>query len=403
MRFDRRKFFAFGLLASLAFLLILGFILYLAPSDNQAFAGGWSFLGIPKTSLKTQFFFSFILMLVFLVLFLFQIDWKATTNFLRREFPQKISHTKELWFAQVFVFILVSISGLNIPSLQSLARVETPSTSGVNSNNYFKGDELISGKPLGESTLNEAIAEIGISKDDALVIFARNKIQHTGNFDLPLADIADENQMMPMDIFAILSGKEPPSRASNQAQDEEKRPDSEYIKMISTKTLDELVGIIEKEQPGANVSKEIILERLKENQIKLAGDKQVLGHIAAENKLSVDELMQIIHTGRRPIAPPVAGAKKLDGPPPHIEKNQNKARQLIGTSITKIAREYKLNEEGLLKALKAKGFTANKNQTVDEIAKAHNERPGAILRILRDERLRQEGKESPYAKGTGDK
>ncbi|MCF8373261.1 MAG: DUF4405 domain-containing protein [Bacteroidales bacterium] len=403
MRFDRRKFFAFGLLASLAFLLISGFILYLAPPDNLADASGWSFFGIPKISWKTQFFFSFVFMLVFLALFLFQVDWNLTTNFLRREFPQKVSNSKELWIALVFVFILVSISGLNIPSLQYLARVQTTGTPQMDPNDYFKGEELKSGKPVGERTVNEAIAEIGISRDEALVIFARNKIQHTGNFDLSLKDVADENQMMPRDIFAILSGKEPPSRASNQAQNEEKRPDSEYIKMIGTKTLDELVDIIDKEQPGANVSKEIILERLNGNQIKLAGDDQVLSHIASENKVSVDDLMQIIHTGRRPSRPPVAGAKKLDGPPPHIEKNQNRARQFIGTSITKIAKEYKLNEEGLLKALKAKGYTADKNQTVEEIAKAHNERPGAILRVLRDERLRQEAKESPYAKGTENK
>lgn len=401
MRFDLRKFFAFGLLASLAFLLISGIVLYFAPSDNQAGAGQWLFLSIPKISWKTQFIFSFFFVLIFLALFLIKINWNKVKNFLHQEFPRKVSSSKELWIALVLVFILVSISGADIPVIQYLTRVQTTGPAeNTQYDNYKvtkdemvrKGEKLSKGKPVSKRTLNEAIEEIEITREDALTIFARKKIQHTGNFNLTLEEIARENDLSAMDLYAILSGKEPPAPPTNRTRQEEKKPDSDYIKMIAAKNLDELVEIIAKEQPGANVTKEIILKRLDENQIKLENDKQVLGQIAGQNKISVDDLMQIIHTGRRPSVPPVAGAKKLDGPPPHIKKGQDRARYLKQTSITKIATEYKLDEGGLLKALKDNGYEADKHQTPDDIAKAYNVVPGTIMKVLKEEKDRQEKK-----------
>ncbi|SEH06449.1 Uncharacterised protein [Candidatus Venteria ishoeyi] len=389
-------------------------------------------------------------------------------NFLKQEFPQKVSNSKELWISVVSVFILISISGLDISVLQKIARIQpapishlnksaSSETANLDANKELpsladyslsmladsfedmtlkkafrkilrekleipgsdpslrelaqenqisinriieivsKGEKLKKGqrlgKPVSQRTINEAIEEIGITKDEALSIFSRKNIMHTGDFDLTLKDISEENKILPFDLYAILSGKEPQSPEDIRQEASNKRPDSDYIIMIQTKTLDELVDIIAKEQPKSNVSKKVIMERLSLNQIKFADGNQTLAQISSQNNLSVDDLMQTIHTGRRPAKPPVKGAKKLDGPPPHINENQNNARRVIQTSIAKIAVEYKLEEAGLLKALRDGGYDAHKHQTVEDIAKAYDQRPGAILKVLKKEKNKQEGKE----------
>ncbi len=470
MKFDYKKFIAFGLMASFVFMFITGLVVYLSPTGNVESINSWLFFGMPIISWKTQFVFSFFFFLIFLVLLLISINWGVVKTYIQKEFPQKISGSKELWIALVVVFILLSISGLDLKVVQKLARVSAPGitqTQSIASSDdaitvseekvslaemklstlagcyrgmslqkakekikqtghktpgadpilrkiadandisineiiklVAKEEKLIPGRrpgiPISKRTLNEVIEEIGITKDDALTIFSKKNIQHTGDFDKSLKEISDENKILPVDLYTILNGDEPqlvvnePPKQAQQAPP--KSGPSEFELYAKDKTLDELSEIIKQQQPDAIVNKDVILERLSANKIKVNSDNETVGEIAKNNRTTIDDIFQIIAFGRRQPKPPVSGAQRVDGPPPHIAEGQSRAKALVQTTMEKLAADYKLNEAELLEALKNNGFEATKDETVEDLAKKYNARAGAIVKVLRDERLRQQGK-----------
>ncbi len=405
MKFDFRKFFAFGLLVSLCYLILAGIILYFAPNSNSISTQSWIFLGIPLISWKTQFVFSLFFLVIFLILLLLTVNWKSIKLFIKKEFPNKISNSKELWISIVFVLIILTMSGLEISWVQNLANVsqsdivvpdETPESNYNSQQNYNSEKDSEANRLLKNKTINEVISEIGITKLEALTIFSKTDIKHTGNFDVSMQIISDENKVLPTDIYSILSGKkhqltirEPQQKKKNQQKKQENKKLSDFDKMAKSKTINEIADIIKEQQPDAEISQNGIIDRLKKNKIKLAGENETIGQIASNNKVSIDVLMQIIAFGQPKSVPPVPGAQRMDGPPKHIKDNQIKARQIMQTSIKKLAIEYQLNEGDLLNALENKGYKATKNQTIEDVAKANNEQNAAVLKVLRKEKKRQ--------------
>ncbi|MEA3443497.1 MAG: hypothetical protein U9R19_02090 [Bacteroidota bacterium] len=474
MKFDFRKFFAFGLITSLAFMFITAIIVYISPVVPDQ---SWLFFGMPKVSWQTQFVFSFYVFALFLILFLIKINMATVKTFLQKEFPEKISGSKELWVAVVLIFVFLSLTGLDITSLQSIARVSHPTLTSIGNNELLfvndtdisntgdntslaemklsvlagnftgmtlkkaskkieqseydvpgkdpiirkiakandisinnvinivgEGEKLMPGKRIGKSisnrTLAECIEEIGISQQEVLTIFSRKNIQHTGNFNKSIKSIADENKLLPIDLYAIINGEEPkliePPQQKQLPRQKQKTDElTGFEKIAKSKSIEELAEIIKKQQPDAEVSKDIIIERLKWNDIKLSDDKQTMGEIAHKNNVSIDDLLHIIAFNKQKSKPPMPGAQRMDGPPPHIKEKQkrNQAKQLMQSSVSNLALKYKLSESDLFEALKNNGIEANSGQTVEDIAKANDKRPGEILKVLREERQRQEKKE----------
>lgn len=292
----------------------------------------------------------------------------------------------------------ISSTGLVVPGDDpTLGEVAQANVTGINTliDIISRGEQLVPGKrlgkPVGKRTLAEALPEIGISETGAQTIMKNNQIRYSGNPATTLGEIARKNKLLAVDLYALLNGKKvmPTSNEQNKKADPQ-----EMLAMISTKTIKELTVIIKESQPEANVTVGLIIERMKANQVMLPNKNLTLGEIATQNKMSIDDLMQTITTGHRPKQPPVPGAKKLEGPPTHLDMAKNNARRVITYSISKLATQYHLDETKLLEALRNKGYEATKHQSIEDIAKAYNVRPGAIFQIIKVEKDRQEAEKA---------
>ena len=242
------------------------------------------------------------------------------------------------------------------------------------------------GKPIEERTVNEAIEEIGINKEEALSIFSRKGIMHTGNFELPLQILSYDNKLLACDIYTLLGGKKF-TDATNQ--NDQSPIDPTFMAQFGKRNVKQLAELIKQQQPEAEVSKTIILNRLKRNRVVVTNEQLTMAEIAENNKIKLDELMKIITLGKRTRKPPMKGAQKLDGPPAHVDLEKNARRRIAETSIAKLAIQYQLDEEMLIDALKHEGFDATNQSTIKEIAEKYGEKIKDIYLILKKEKDKQ--------------
>lgn len=373
MKFKLRNFFAFGLLASFAFLFLSALTLYIAPIDEIARNNNWVLLGISKDSWKVQFVFSFILLLIFGILFLLKINYKSLSDFLKIEFPNKIYNSKELWIALILVFIIVSVSSLNIPLFRNIARVGTKDSAGeiekTGTNEYANEAE----KAYYTDYSNVSMADL------TLDLIARNYQMMTVDYlieklaaddiSIPegtptLSEIAKANNISINDLVRMI------------AYEEALNPHKRIGRPVSKRTLSEAASEI-------NITMQQAYDYLKNSGIAHSGnDNQTLKDIADFNDITAMDVYSIL-TGVD---------KKIE----KVDKRESKknvdefvkvAAKMDLSQLAKVISEQqpqaKVNGDILTKRLQDNDIKiSDKNSTLEAIATDNNISLNELLKII---------------------
>ena len=374
MNFKSRNFFAFGLMASFAFLLLSALVLYISPSDEIAGNSNWVLVGIPKDSWKVQFVFSFIFMIIFGILFLFKINRKSLSEFLKKEFPDRVYNSKEFWFAIVLVFILVSVSSLNIPVFKQIARIDAetytleesakPNTDFNKEKKEKNNHADYSNVSIADLTLELIAQNYQLMTRDYLVEKLAGDDISIPDGDPTLSEIAKANNISINDLVGMI------------AYEEAINPKRKNGKVVSKRTLSEAANEI-------NITMEQAYNYLKNSGIAHSGDDdQTLKDIAEVNNLSAMDVYSIL-TGVD---------KKLNKVEKHrspkeinefveVAKKMNLSE--LAEVIAKQQPEAKVSTEIITKRLKDNDIKiANSNSTLQKIAEDNNVSVNELLKII---------------------
>ena len=149
-------------------------------------------------------------------------------------------------------------------------------------------------------------------------------------------------------------------------------------------TIPDLAKVIKQQQPNADVSPGILFTRLRDNDVKLSENDLTISDIAKDNNMRIEEILKIASFGTKTDPNEVPFMKNQASQPPSDNKrNNSKALEFIQTPLDEIAMKYDLKINDLLEALKDNGVTATESETIEQIAKNNNQKPGPIIKILR--------------------
>jgi len=382
MKFNLRNFFAFGFLASLAFLILFILINSFVLSSEIASTNNWTLFGITKDALQIQMFATLGLVLLFGIIFLVKANFKFISGIKQIKLQD---NSKELWTAVVLVFLIVSVSSIDF-NFYNNESIDFSESSDEQSD-YVPDEEIVAkyidiDESLNKKTLLEVSSDIGITIDEAYAYFKKNKIIHSGNDNQSMLDIADVNELTSSEIYDVLNGelRVMPKSEVNTNVSEEKV--SKFAEVAKDMNLETLAKVIVRQQPKAKITKESISQRLRDNDIIIDNNFSTIGEISTQNKVSIDDILQIISSGKRERK---SGMGKLDGPPDFIKnkKNKKKAKKLPQMSLSEIAIKYKFKVADMTNILEQNGIDAEPNQSVVEISKNNNKKPADILKLLK--------------------
>lgn len=382
MKFNLRNFFAFGLMASIAFLTLSAIINYFIPTDAIANVNNWSLFGIPKEAWRNQLIGTIILVFLFGVLYLVKANFKPISEFKKIKLQNS---NKEIWLAIIIVFLSFSISSLDFNF--SMNTQNKSLNYSKNELDLITDDETVvtdsdKEESIGKQTLSEVSEEIGITIDEAYNCFKKNKIIHSGNDDQSMSDIADVNELSSIDIYDVLNGKDIELPKQELKTNVPEKGKSNFAAVAKDMNLATLAKVIIQQQPNAKISKESISERLRDNNIIIDNNFSTIGEIAKQNKVSIDDILKIISTGK---LNKKSRTGKLDGPPDFIKNQKDKpnTKKISQMPLSEIAIKYNLKAIEMVNILKENNIVATVNQSVEQIAKNNNQKPANIFEIIK--------------------
>ena len=456
MKFSLKNLIFFGIFFLFVFLLLSAIFVYISPSSANL---DEIFIGLSVNAWKTQFVISFMLFIVFIILFIFTTKWDSLKKIIKSEYPGMVWKSTEFWTSLALVFVLVSLSGSDIGLFRKIAGTYNEGgsssyndDSSQNSAKSFSGNdlrqvaladltieqvaanyqrmneeialsklqrggincppeattigaiadlnglpvneiireigdgELLSqyirnGKQIKDRTIADAEKETGIPSKHILKILDSYDVIHTDDLQQTFDDLANTNGINADDIYRLLTSSET-KQLPRKAKGNKLR---EFINVARNMSVPEVCKVIKEQQPNAEISDEIAFERLNKNKINTSKKDATISQIAKENNVEIDEILKIISFGTRENPNEESLFQKVDGPPQKSKnKDNSKALELVQTPLSILSFKFNLKTDDMIKALSNKGITAKSSETIEEIAKNNNQKPGPIVKILRE-------------------
>lgn len=203
-KFHFRSFISFSLFLSVAWLLISGTILYIAPPGRIAHWQHWTFFGFDKNQWQAQHtIFSYFFILITIV-HIFSLNWRNLWSYVKVKSSSGFRKKKEFFFASGFAFIVFVGTAYDIPPLANF--FEFGDTIGKRWEERQKKGPI----PYAENlTLDELALKYLNIKTEELIKILKAKGIAVKNKSQTLKEIASQNDISPADIYMFLTKQNP--------------------------------------------------------------------------------------------------------------------------------------------------------------------------------------------------
>ncbi|MCX6256632.1 MAG: hypothetical protein NTW49_01820 [Bacteroidia bacterium] len=391
----------------LCFLLFSALVMFGAPKGELA--EGWKFLGISYPMWLSYFVILLITFFCLLIIFLYQLNIRELwTNF--RSFRPDFFMSRDFWISIAFILVILTGTGLRIFPFKTI----------MQAGHFFAREPELKGmiKDTSNLKLSDAASRFGLSPAQVT-----GKLQFKGIIvkgeDPTLLEIARGNNLTIGKVYDVIARGETTvaggsdtlkGKELNQGQGNPGEVDAvvaAFAEKASHMTLNDLLALINKRQK-LNITINDMVKRLEDNFVLVKSHDQTIGDIASSNKLKVQEVLNVISTGNKDkLLKPGQGMTQNTGNTGignqnNIQTNSrpqdNKADQqdqnaggrtrragksIADKSLNDLAVERNLNIDVMIRALKNEGITADKSQTIEQIAKRNNRKPQEITGILK--------------------
>lgn len=266
-RFSWRAFISFGLVYTIAILLVSGTVLYIAPPGRYAHWVNWKIWGLTKEgwqALHTIFSYTFIILSIF---HLFTVNWNVFLSYLKSKMQNGISRKRELIFSSSLMVIFFFGVIYSVPPFKSVMDLSTYFT-----DSWEKTEETPPVPHAELLTLTELSEQMKLPSVEGIVtkLISHGIVFETINKQT-LRDIAAKNNMTPMEIYNLI-----------KPAPEGLRPGSG----IGKKTIEEFATEIGK-------TPEEVMQILKDNNIE-ARKGETLKEIGENNNISPRDIYDLI-------------------------------------------------------------------------------------------------------------
>lgn len=194
-----RKYVSVGLAFSFLLISLSGVILYIAPPGRVARWVDWSAFGLNRAQWETLHTLFSLLFLVFGIIHLFNLNWKAFISYFTNGFANRIRSKKEAFAAVLTIIALFLLTVFKVPPVYSVMELGNRI-----SDNWSKKI----GEPPVVAVENMTITELAElfynSDSEALVASLSSEGFKIGNVSQSLKEIAEQNSVSPMDIFKLI-------------------------------------------------------------------------------------------------------------------------------------------------------------------------------------------------------
>lgn len=266
-KFSWKAFISFGLAYMMVILLVSGLILYVSPPGRYAHWVTWTLWGMTKEewqAVHTVFSFGFIILSVF---HLFSANWKTFIYYFRSKTSKGFNKKFELLFSSILIAAVFFGTFFSVPPFETVMAMGEDFT-----NSWEKVEERA---PVPHAELL-TLAELSFQmKIDSVEVLTRKLENHKINYEntttQTLQQIADANQMTPVEVYEIIS-----KQAGNEMQGSG----------VGRKTIDEFALEL-------NKSVDSIIETLAANNIN-AEKGQTLKTIGENNEVAPREVYELI-------------------------------------------------------------------------------------------------------------
>ncbi|MDX2415156.1 MAG: DUF4405 domain-containing protein [Bacteroidales bacterium] len=197
--FAWRKYISVGLALSFFMIALSGTILYIAPPGRVARWIHWMVLGLNRAQWETQHTLFSYLFLMFGVVHLFSMNWKAFLTFFTYGILNKIRSKKEAIAALTTVLLIFFLTFFEVPPVISIMKL------GNNISDTWS--EKIGNPPArGVESMSAAeIAELFFDSNVDIVMDLLHEAGFTVNDKAQtITEISVENNTSPMEVFMIL-------------------------------------------------------------------------------------------------------------------------------------------------------------------------------------------------------
>ena len=208
-KFSWKAFISFGLAYLMLILLVSGFILYVSPPGRYAHWVTWKLWGMTKEewqAVHTVFSLSFVILSVF---HLFSANWKTFVYYIRTKAKSGFNKKSEFLFATLLILIFFFGTFFSLPPFENVMTLGEELT-----NSWEKVEERAPVPHAELLTLAELSFQLKIDSVEVLTRKLDNhKIVYENTTTQTLQEIADANQMTPVEVFEIIS-----KQAGNEMQ-----------------------------------------------------------------------------------------------------------------------------------------------------------------------------------------
>lgn len=198
-KFVWRKYVSVGLALSFMMIVISGSVLYIAPPGRIARWINWGVLGLNRAEWETQHTLFSYLFIIFGVIHLFSMNWKAFISYFTNGIANKIRSKKESLLALVTVVLIFLFTLYKVPPVISVM------TLGNSISDTWS--ESINQPPVAgiESMSLGEIAYLFFNSDTTLVVhILREEGCLINSHKESINDIASVNEVSPMFIYNLL-------------------------------------------------------------------------------------------------------------------------------------------------------------------------------------------------------
>jgi len=200
-KFSLKAFISFGLVYLMLILLVSGFILYMSPPGRYAHWVTWKLWGMTKEewqAVHTVFSLAFIILSIF---HLFVANWRTFIYYIRSKASTGFNKKTEFLFATLLIVVFFFGIFFSVPPFKNVM------TLGENLTNSWERVEERAPVPHAELlTLSELSFQL---KMDSVEVLTKklddHKIKYENTTAQTLQEIADANQMTPLEVYEIIS------------------------------------------------------------------------------------------------------------------------------------------------------------------------------------------------------
>ena len=197
--FAWRKYISVGLALSFFMIALSGTILYIAPPGRVARWIHWMALGLNRAQWETQHTLFSYLFLIFGVVHLFSMNWKAFLSYFTNGILNKIRSKKEAVAALTTVLLIFFLTFFEVPPVISIMKL---------GNNISDTWSEKIGNPPARGVESMSAAEIAELFFDSNVDLVMDRLHEAGftvnDKTQTINEISVVNNISPMEVFMIL-------------------------------------------------------------------------------------------------------------------------------------------------------------------------------------------------------